>query len=73
MTDDGPCFFCGKTLTDVDGLIECQEGCGAYEKYHCNDEGAIIDIKWVVPQEVVFQLTKKGYLKGDLYIPEGSK
>lgn len=57
MTDDGPCFFCGKTLTDMDGILECQEGCGAYEQYKFRNgkDYPPTGIEWVVPQEQVFK------------------
>lgn len=57
MTDDGPCFFCGRTLTDLDGILECQEGCGAFEEYRFgNGRGSTpTGINWVVPQEQVLK------------------
>jgi hypothetical protein len=58
MTDDGPCFFCGKTLTEADGICLCLEpgGCGAFEEIEGDQ------IWWVIPQEQVLRLVKEGKL-----------
>jgi hypothetical protein len=52
IEDDGPCFFCGKTLWNLDGLLVCEQGCGAYERHDTDnrDERGFPGIEWVVPQ-----------------------
>jgi len=36
---DIKCPFCARYLTDVDGMLECQEGCGASDYW--NETGPI--------------------------------
>ena len=52
IEDDGPCFFCGKTLWNLDGMLACEEGCGAYEILPEEPGG---EIWWCVPQSQVFK------------------
>lgn len=64
ITDDGPCFFCGKTLSNLDGICVCSDGCGAFEQY-ATYRGLVKippEIEWVVPQAIIIKLAKEGRL-----------
>lgn len=55
MTDyeEERCPFCRSYLTDIDGIWECQEGCGAGEDLHRDGS-----ITWHTPDEP-FQVVEK--------------
>ena len=61
---DDPCPFCGGVLTDVDGMLECQEGCHAHEDW--TYRGSETVIPWYYKKQYLFVYKWKQWIRNEL-------